>query len=88
MSNIKVEKNKKPQGHRKHPGQPVYPFDTMKEGDSFYYEGPRSGPIIAFGYRSIRGKFSTEKEVKKDEKGNIIRTGWRFFMWKDPSKSE
>lgn len=84
MSELKIEKNKKPT--RRVSGGIQYPFDNMKPGDSFYYEGSRSAPVIAFGYRAIKGTFSTEKEVKKDASGNIISEGWRFFMWKDPSK--
>jgi hypothetical protein len=82
--NIRIERNKRPRKFHRQKGS-VYPFDQMKPGDSFYYEGPRSGPIIVYGYRAIRGTFSTEKEVKTDDKGNTV-TGWRFFMLKDPLK--
>jgi len=88
MSDIKVEKNKKPSRLHKGNTAMAYPFDQMKPGDSFYYEGPRSGPIISFGYRAIKGLFSTEKEETLDAHGKVVKSGWRFFMWKDPTKDQ
>jgi len=64
---MKVDRGKKPKGKAK-----KYPFDKMKPGDSFYYEGSRTGPIISYGYYRVQGEYKTERE------GN----GWRFHLLK------
>ncbi len=59
-----------------------YRFDKMKPGDSFYYEGSRTKPIISYGsYRTI-GEYRTEKEEIFDAKGNLVKSGWRFYLLK------
>ncbi len=64
---LKIDKGKEPK--RK---LTKYRFDQMEPGDSFYYEGSRTAPIISYGYYRVQGEYKTEKE------GN----GWRFHLLK------
>ena len=74
---MKIDRGKKPK--RK---LTKYRFDKMKPGDSFYYEGSRTKPIISYGsYRTI-GEYRTEKEEIFDAKGNLVKRGWRFYLLK------
>lgn len=60
------------------PPKPESIFESMKPGDSFYYEGSRNSTIIRFGYHCAQGLYRTEKEGD----------GWRFYLLKKPKKDK
>lgn len=49
-----------------------FDFDSMKPGDSIYYEGSRNAAIVPFVYRVASGYYRTEKDGK----------GWRLHLLK------
>lgn len=74
---LKIDKDKEPK--RK---LTKYRFDQMEPGDSFYYEGSRTAPIISYGYYRVQGEYKTEREQEFDSKGNLVKDGWRFHLLK------
>ncbi len=74
---IKIDKGKTPKRKRRS----TYPFDDMKPGDSFTYEGHRSTAAVSFGSYLAAGLYSTEP-IGTDGKH------WRFHLIKPIPKKE